>query len=48
MKAFGEGTPFHKLHSVGCPTFWFAWAALSEKELSWVTYNIYNIVNAYK
>jgi len=31
-----------------CPTFWLTWAALSEKELSWTVYKIYNIVNVYK
>lgn len=31
-----------------CPTFGLAWATLSEDELSWASYIIYNIVNLYK
>lgn len=31
----------------GYPTFWIAWTALSEKELSWAAYEIYNVVNVY-
>ena len=31
-----------------CPTFWLAWAALSEEGLSWAVYKIYNTVNIYK
>jgi len=32
----------------GRPTFWLAWAALSEEELSGDMYKIHNIVNVYK
>lgn len=30
------------------PPFWLAWAALNEEGLSWATYEIYNIIHAYK
>lgn len=30
------------------PTYWRAWATLSEEELPWATCKIYNIVNVYK
>ena len=32
----------------GCPTFWLAWAGLSEKELSSSTYKILNTVHVDK
>jgi len=31
-----------------CPTFWFAWATLSEQAVSWAAYKICNIVNVCK
>ena len=30
------------------PTFWFAWATLSEQAVSWAAYKICNIVNVCK
>jgi len=32
----------------GCPTFLLAWATVSEEELSWGRYKVYNIVKVDK
>lgn len=36
-----------KLLNQGCPTFWLARATLSEEELPWATYKIYDTVNVH-
>jgi len=32
----------------GCPTLWFVWTVLSEEELTWAAYKIYNVFNIFK
>lgn len=39
---------YYKTKYVWVSKIWFAWAILSEEELSWAIYKIYNIVNVYK
>lgn len=40
---FSSELPVKPLHH-GCPTICHAWSTLSEEELSWAVYKVYNVI----